>query len=292
MSGESHDALVREIIDAHTGVEGAALPILHKLQEAFGYVPDSALPIIAEALNISRAEIYGVVTFYHDFRREPAGRHVREALPRRGLPVGGRREVAERLRERLGVDFGETTPDGRVTLEAVYCLGLCACAPSAMVDGAVVGRLDDETARPDRRGGRADERYARLRARATPARSPSAPTTWRPTIERLAAEARRDGRRSCATARAASIGWSRWSRSRRRRAASPTARSRRDDVPGLFDAGFLEGKPHPLCLGPTEEIPFLKRQTRLTFARCGIVDPLSLDDYRAHGGYRGPRARA
>jgi len=146
MSGESHDALVREIIDAHKGVEGATLPILAKVQEAVGYVPDSALPIIAEALNISRAEMYGVVTFYHDFRREPAGRHVVKLCRAEACQAAGGREVAEHLSKRLGVDFGETTPDGRVTLEAVYCLGLCACAPSAMVDGAVVGRIDREAA--------------------------------------------------------------------------------------------------------------------------------------------------
>ncbi len=146
MSGDSHDALVREIIDAHRGVEGAALPILNKVQEALGYVPDSALPIVAKALNISRAEVYGIVTFYHDYRREPAGRHVVKLCRAEACQSMGGREVAEQMRERLGVDFGETSPDGRVTLEAVYCLGLCACAPSAMIDGEVVGRIDHEKA--------------------------------------------------------------------------------------------------------------------------------------------------
>ena len=146
MSGDSHDALVREIIDAHRGVEGATLPILNKVQEALGYVPDSALPIIAKALNISRAEIYGVVTFYHDFRREPAGRHVVKLCRAEACQSMGARELADHICERLGVDFGETSPDGRVTLEAVYCLGLCALAPSAMIDGRVVGRLDLEKA--------------------------------------------------------------------------------------------------------------------------------------------------
>ena len=146
MSGDSHDALVREIIDAHRGVEGAALPILNKVQEALGYVPDSALPIVAKALNISRAEVYGIVTFYHDYRREPAGRHVVKLCRAEACQSMGGREVAEQMRKRLGVDFGETSPDGRVTLEAVYCLGLCACAPSAMIDGEVVGRIDHEKA--------------------------------------------------------------------------------------------------------------------------------------------------
>jgi formate dehydrogenase subunit gamma len=146
MSGDSHDALVSEIADAYEGVEGATLPILHKVQEALGYIPDSALPIVAEALNISRAEIYGVVTFYHDFRREPPGRHVVKLCRAEACQAMGGREVAAHLKKRLGVDFGETSPDGRVTLEAVYCLGLCATAPSAMVDGRLVGRIDREKA--------------------------------------------------------------------------------------------------------------------------------------------------
>ncbi len=146
MSGDGHEALIREIVDAHKGVEGATLPILHKVQEALGFVPDEALPVIAEALNISRAEMHGVVTFYHDFRREPAGRHVVKLCRAEACQAAGGRDVADRIRKRLGVDFGETSPDGRVTLDAVYCLGLCATAPSAMVDGRVVGRIDAEAA--------------------------------------------------------------------------------------------------------------------------------------------------
>ncbi len=146
MSGDGHDALVREIVDAHRGVDGATLPILNKVQETLGYVPDAALPIVAEALNISPAEVYGVLTFYHDYRREPPGRHVVKLCRAEACQAAGGREVAEHICQRLGVGFGETSPDGRVTLEAVYCLGLCATAPSAMVDGRVVGRIDHERA--------------------------------------------------------------------------------------------------------------------------------------------------
>jgi formate dehydrogenase subunit gamma len=141
-----HDALIRSIIDAHEGIEGAALPILHAVQEALGYVPESAIPIIADALNVTRAEIHGVVTFYHDFRREPAGRHVLKLCRAEACQSMGARAVADRIKQRLGIDFGETSADGRVTLEAVYCLGLCATAPSAMIDGKVVGRLDQDRA--------------------------------------------------------------------------------------------------------------------------------------------------
>lgn len=139
---EADAAAVRDIIEAYRHLEGASLPILHKVQEALGFVPDFALPMIADALNISRAEIYGIVTFYHDFRREPAGRHVLKLCRAEACQSAGGRRIAEHLIERLGIDFGETSADGRVTLEAVYCLGLCAVAPSAMVDGRLVGRLD------------------------------------------------------------------------------------------------------------------------------------------------------
>ncbi len=146
MPVESDEALVRGIIDTHRDMDGAALPILQKVQAELGCIPDFALPIVAEALNISRAEIFGIVTFYHDFRREPAGRHVLKLCRAEACQSAGGRRIAARLIEALGIDFGETSPDGRVTLEAVYCLGLCACAPSAMLDGTVIGRIDDRAA--------------------------------------------------------------------------------------------------------------------------------------------------
>lgn len=121
------------------------MPILHAVQEAFGFVPDPVVPMIAESLNLSRAEVYGVVTFYHDFRREPPGRHVIKLCAAEACQSMGSAQLAEYAEERLGVEMGETSPDGRVTLEPIYCLGLCACAPSAMIDGRLVGRLDRET---------------------------------------------------------------------------------------------------------------------------------------------------
>ena len=141
MSAET-EALVQEIIVAHRNMEGAALPILHAVQEALGHVPEAVIPVIAEALNISRAELHGVVTFYHDFGREPAGRHVLKLCRAEACQAAGGHAVEERIRQKLGIGFGETSADGRVTLDAVYCLGLCATAPSAMVDGRLVGRLD------------------------------------------------------------------------------------------------------------------------------------------------------
>lgn len=131
----------REIIARYRAEEGAALPILHALQEEFGYVPKEALPLVADALNISRAEIYGVATFYHDFTFEPRGRHALTLCRAEACQAMGGNALAAQAKARLGVDFGKTTADGGVTLEEVYCLGFCACAPSAMIDGRPVGRL-------------------------------------------------------------------------------------------------------------------------------------------------------
>ena len=133
-----------QIIAEHKDLEGPLLPILHALQETFGYIDRAAEPVVAEALNISRAEVHGVVTFYHDFRRAPAGRHVVKLCRAEACQAAGGDALAARAEARLGVAMGETTPDGGVTLEPVYCLGLCATAPSAMVDGRVVGRLDEQ----------------------------------------------------------------------------------------------------------------------------------------------------
>jgi len=131
-------------IGEHLNREGPLLPILHALQEEFGYIDAAAEPLIAEALNITRAEVHGVVTFYHDFRREPAGRHVLKLCRAEACQAAGGDPLAAHAETRLGVTMGTTAPDGSVTLEPVYCLGLCALAPSAMLDGRVVARLDQK----------------------------------------------------------------------------------------------------------------------------------------------------
>jgi formate dehydrogenase subunit gamma len=132
-----------EIIAEHAGLEGATLVILHALQEAFGYVPEPAIPMVAEALNLSRAEVHGVFTFYHDFRHEPAGRRVLKLCRAEACQAAGGDALAARAEAKLGIALGNTTADERVTLEPIYCLGLCATAPSAMLDGRIVGRLDE-----------------------------------------------------------------------------------------------------------------------------------------------------
>ena len=136
-------ARAAEIIEQMKGLEGPLLPILHGIQEEFGHVPADTVPQIALALNLSRAEVHGVVTFYHDYRSAPAGRHVLKVCQAEACQSMGSDRVAARLKELLGIDFHQTAADGSVTIEPVYCLGLCACAPSAMLDGEVIGRIDD-----------------------------------------------------------------------------------------------------------------------------------------------------
>jgi formate dehydrogenase subunit gamma len=132
------------IIAANQQREGAALPILHALQHAFGYVPEAAIPMVADALNLSRAEMHGTVTFYHDFRKELPGRRVLKLCRAESCQAAGGDALAARAQEKLGVEMGGTTADARVTLEAVYCLGLCHSSPAAMLDhDRVFGLLDE-----------------------------------------------------------------------------------------------------------------------------------------------------
>ena len=143
LDSHAHTDRIAEILEAHRGLEGPLLPILHAIQEAFGYVPDSAIPQIAKELTLSKAEVHGVISFYHDFRAKPAGRHVLKLCRAEACQTMGADAVADRIKRALGIDWHETTADGRVTLEPVFCLGLCACGPAAMVDGRLVGRCDE-----------------------------------------------------------------------------------------------------------------------------------------------------
>lgn len=129
------------IIAEHTHLEGATLPILHALQETFGYVDADAVPLIAEALNLSRAEVHGCITFYHDFRRAPAGRHQVKLCRAEACQAMGSDALHAEILSGLGVEWHGTTADGRITVEPVYCLGLCANGPGALVDDLPVARL-------------------------------------------------------------------------------------------------------------------------------------------------------
>lgn len=139
---------IREIVAGFTALEGPLLPMLHALQDSYGHIPAAAVPVLAELLNLGRAEIHGVVSFYHDFRDHPAGQHVLKICRAEACQSMGGNALADETLRKLGINWHGTTPDGRVTVEPVYCLGMCACAPAAMLDDKVVGRVDD--ARMDR----------------------------------------------------------------------------------------------------------------------------------------------
>ena len=130
------------VITANAAAEGPALPILHALQAEFGCVPPDAEPLVAAALNLTRAEVHGIVTFYHEFRRTPPGRHLLHVCRAEACQSVGADATGAHLRQVLGIDWHETTPDGGITLQPVFCLGLCATGPAALIDGNPEGRLN------------------------------------------------------------------------------------------------------------------------------------------------------
>ncbi|KXU32225.1 ATP synthase subunit E [Sphingobium sp. 22B] len=142
MQQEDATRLIEDWTRTHGRTRDRLLPLLHMLQEEIGFIDDAAIPAIATALNLSRADVHGVVTFYHDFRRTPAGRHVVKLCRAESCRARGAAAIEKAATDRLGVPMGKTRPDGQVTLEPVYCLGLCAVGPNALVDGRPVARID------------------------------------------------------------------------------------------------------------------------------------------------------
>lgn len=141
---ESARDAVLKAIDSAPGKADSLLPILHGIQDALGHVPSAAIPLVARALNLARAEVHGVVSFYHHFRSAPPGRHVIKLCRAEACQAMGARMLESHIKARLAVEFGATTADGRFTLEPVYCLGNCACAPSIMLDDQLHGRVSME----------------------------------------------------------------------------------------------------------------------------------------------------
>lgn len=143
-AGAENEARILATVERHRHRDGPLIEVLHDVQAEFGCIPPGSVPVIARALNLSRAEVHGVVTFYHHFRTRAPGRHVLQICRAESCQAAGGRAIESHAQNRLGVGFGETTPDGRLTLEAVYCLGLCACSPAAMLDHEVHGRVTPE----------------------------------------------------------------------------------------------------------------------------------------------------
>lgn len=141
-SGQSET--VRRIVTEFKDRPGPLLEVLHAIQAALGYVPDEAVAVVAEVLNLSRAEVHGVVTFYHHFRSAPAGKHLVQVCRAESCQAVGGEALAAHAQTRLGVEFHQRTADGKFSLEPVYCLGNCACSPAVMIDGQLHGRVTPE----------------------------------------------------------------------------------------------------------------------------------------------------
>jgi len=141
---EEHVPKVRAIVEELKNKPGALLPILHEIQNQLGYVPPEIVPTVAEGLNLSRAEVHGVISFYHHFSKTPRGRNIVEFCRAESCQAMGARGLEAELKQKLGIDFHQTTADGEITLEPVYCLGNCACSPSLKINGDVHGRLTSQ----------------------------------------------------------------------------------------------------------------------------------------------------
>ena len=141
----AYDArVIDEIVTALADKPGALMPVLHAVNERLGCIPPEAVPAIARALNLSRAEVHGVISFYHDFRTEQPGRKVIRVCRSESCQAMGAVALAEHIQARLGIEFGQTTGDGDFTLEPVYCLGNCACSPAIVVGGDLYGRVNPQ----------------------------------------------------------------------------------------------------------------------------------------------------
>ena len=134
-------ATVLRVVERNRARPGNVIEILHGVQDELGFVPPAAVPVIANELNLSRAEVHGVVTFYHHFRHAPVGAHTLQLCRAESCQSMGGDALAAHAKARLGIDFKQTTADGRFTLEPVYCLGNCACSPALMIDGELHGRV-------------------------------------------------------------------------------------------------------------------------------------------------------
>lgn len=143
-----HQEQVETIVSDLSDRPGALLVILHRIQDAIGYLPEESIPLIASGLNLSRADVHGVVSFYHHFRTRPPGRHIVQICRAESCQAMGSRELESHAKKTLGIDFGDTTRDGQITLEPVYCLGNCACSPSVRVGQHIHSHVD--TARFDK----------------------------------------------------------------------------------------------------------------------------------------------
>ena len=291
---KTQGAPIRQICARHDDRPEALIEILHEVHDSDGYVSDAALATIADALNITRADVRGVISFYHDFRREPPAGKTIKICRGEACQANGAEELVRRAEEKFGVKIGERNPGAPVELDAVYCLGDCALGPAALVGEDLHGRVTPE----------------RLDALARPRET----FTPRPANEE-AIKVFVPGDAAALSMGADDVAFAIANEAKARGAAVNIVRNgsrgmcwleplveivtdkgriaygpvRAKDVKDLFDADFLSGGDHALRHGPVENIPYFAKQQRLTFARCGVIDPLDLADYEAHGGLEGLR---
>lgn len=135
---------IERLVDRYAAVPGGLLPLLHEVQHALGYIPDEAVSMLARGVGLSRAEVHGMMSFYHDFRSAPAGDTVVQLCRAEACQAMGSEALEAHVIDRLGIEYGDTTPDGRFTLEPVYCLGNCACSPSVRFGDEVHARVTPE----------------------------------------------------------------------------------------------------------------------------------------------------
>lgn len=132
---------ISKIVGDHAGQVGALMPVLHAVQEHFGCIPEDAVPLLASELNLSRAEVHGVIGFYHDFRSQPAGKYLVQVCRAEACQAMGSMQLEKHVKDLLGIDYGQTTVDGQFSLEPVYCLGNCACTPSVRINDDIHARV-------------------------------------------------------------------------------------------------------------------------------------------------------
>lgn len=309
--------IVALAVENNRGRLGALMPLLHEVQNRLGHIPGEAVPLIARALNLSRAEVQGVIGFYHDFHTEPHGKHVIHLCRAEACQAGGGRELETHARNRLGIDFGGTTQDGKYSLEPVYCLGNCACTPSIRIGDEVHAHVTPErfdqllthdhaipedqpsTVIPeDPKGlsGTGTREVEGAKGNGVTVYVPMDTTAValgaNDVADAIEAEADKAGI-SLDLVRSGSRG-AFWleplvevrNAGGKRRLYGPI---QPEDVPALFESGFPGHCTHEFGLGGVADITWFARQQRLTFVRAGRTDPLSIEDYEALEGFDGLR---
>jgi formate dehydrogenase iron-sulfur subunit len=298
---------IKHIVEKLRDKPGALLPLLHAVQDEFGYISPEVLPVIADALNLSRAEVHGVVSFYHYFRSSPPGRNTIQICRAESCQAMGGRELEAHAKQSLQIDYQQTTADGELTLLPVYCLGNCACSPAVRVGNKIYGQVDpvrfDEIvsglSSSDEVGGQQLDKTAQQTTKPLIKIFVPRDTTSCSLGADLIADTIQQGIKSeqlpLQMVRNGSRGlyWLEpmieFETEQGRVAYGPVTPEKIDKFVAerCWEKSEQERQDHPLYLGLTEDIEYLKKQQRLTFARVGVVDPNSVEDYCSQGGFTG-----